>query len=278
VPPRADDARSTVEAFSGEAPRRPVSGTARRPAERGYFVSTGGAGPGDALVQVGLAPVEGAAVLAVEAETDLGDLPAGLLEAAVNALDDPGLSVVEPALVAAELGATAMHDPTEGGMAAGLHEMSLVADVALGIDTRSVLWFEPGLAVSLGNAAPAAAAPPEFRPSRCGSPRRRGRGLIVEVPQSLTRPVREGPRRRHLRQTRERLTPDGRCRGRDARRSGSASGGAGPRRCVARPRSKTASRSSRTTETRPGPPSSGIVGSVSPAAPPAETTTATETQ
>jgi hypothetical protein len=30
-------------------------------------------------------------------------------------------------------------------------------------DTRSVLWFEPGLAVSLGNAAPAAAAPPEVR-------------------------------------------------------------------------------------------------------------------
>jgi hydrogenase maturation factor len=71
--------------------------------EQGHFVSTGGAGPGDVLVQVGLVPVEGAAVLAVEAETDLGDLPAALLEAAVNAVDDPGLSVVEPALLAAEL-------------------------------------------------------------------------------------------------------------------------------------------------------------------------------
>jgi hydrogenase expression/formation protein HypE len=115
--------------------------------EQGHFVSTGGARPGDALVQVGLAPVEGAAVLAVEAEAALGELPAGLLEAAVNAADDPGLSVVEPALLAAELGATAMHDPTEGGMAAGLHEMAVASDVALSIDTRSVLWFEPGLAV-----------------------------------------------------------------------------------------------------------------------------------
>jgi hydrogenase expression/formation protein HypE len=115
--------------------------------EQGHFVSTGGAGPGDVLVQVGLAPVEGAAVLAVEAETDFGDLPAGLLEATVNAVDDPGLSVVEPALLAAELGATAMHDPTEGGLSAGLHEMAVAADVALSIDTGSVLWFEPGLAV-----------------------------------------------------------------------------------------------------------------------------------
>lgn len=115
--------------------------------ERDYFVSTGGAGPGDVLVQVGLVPVEGAAVLAIAAETDLGDLPAGLLEAALNAVNDPGFSVVEPALLAAELGATAMHDPTEGGMTAGLHEMAVAAEVALSVDTESVLWFEPGLAV-----------------------------------------------------------------------------------------------------------------------------------
>ncbi|HEX6220899.1 MAG TPA: AIR synthase-related protein [Acidimicrobiia bacterium] len=131
-----------------EAVRQPVLvGQMMGISERGYFVSTGGAGPGDALVQVGLVPVEGAAVLAVEAEADLGDLPAGLLEAAVNAVDDPGLSVVEPALLAAELGATAMHDPTEGGISAGLHEMSVAADVSLSVDTGSVLWFEPGLAV-----------------------------------------------------------------------------------------------------------------------------------
>jgi hydrogenase maturation factor len=115
--------------------------------EQGRFVSTGGAKPGDALVQVGLAPVEGAAVLAVEAAGDLGDLPAGLMEAAVNAVDDPGLSVVEPALLAAELGATSMHDPTEGGIAAGLHEMAVAAGVSLSVDTGLVLWFGPGLAV-----------------------------------------------------------------------------------------------------------------------------------
>ena len=115
--------------------------------EQGHFVSTRGAKPGDVLVQVGLAPVEGAAVLAVEAEAALGAVSARSLEAAANAADAPGLSVVEPALLAAELGATAMHDPTEGGMAAGLHEMSQAAGVALSIDTRPILWYEPGLAV-----------------------------------------------------------------------------------------------------------------------------------
>ena len=115
--------------------------------EQGHFVSTRGAKPGDVLVQVGRVPVEGTAVLAVEAEAALGSLPARLLEAAANAADAPGLSVVEPALLAAELGATAMHDPTEGGMAAGLHETGQAAGVGLTIDTRSILWFEPGLAV-----------------------------------------------------------------------------------------------------------------------------------
>ncbi|MFP3883032.1 MAG: AIR synthase-related protein [Actinomycetota bacterium] len=115
--------------------------------EQGHFVSTGGAKPGDVLVQVGPAPVEGAAVLAVEAEATHGTLSGQSLDAAANAANAPGLSVVEPALLAAELGATAMHDPTEGGMAAGLHEIARAAGVALSIDTRSMLWFEPGLAV-----------------------------------------------------------------------------------------------------------------------------------
>jgi hydrogenase expression/formation protein HypE len=99
------------------------------------------------VVQVGRVPVEGAAVLAVEAEAALGAVSARSLEAAADAADAPGLSVVEPALLAVELGATAMHAPTEGGIASGLHEMGQAAGVALSIDTRSILWFEPGLAV-----------------------------------------------------------------------------------------------------------------------------------
>ena len=63
------------------------------------------------------------------------------------ALDSPGISVVDAALLAADLGATAMHDPTEGGLAAGLHEMAAASKVRLRVDRDHVLWWEPALDV-----------------------------------------------------------------------------------------------------------------------------------
>jgi hydrogenase maturation factor len=116
-------------------------------AEAGRFVATGGVVPGNVVVQVGPAPVEGAAVLAQEAAGRLGGMDTAMLAAADAAFDRPGISVVEPALLAARLGATALHDPTEGGLAAGLHELADASGVRIRIDRRAVLWFEPGLAV-----------------------------------------------------------------------------------------------------------------------------------
>jgi hydrogenase maturation factor len=113
----------------------------------GAFVRTGGVRPGDAVVQVGPAPVEGAAVLACEAAERLGSVAPDVLAAARNATERPGLSVVAAALRAAELGAVALHDPTEGGLACGLHEMAEASGVRLEVDAEKVLWFEPGLAL-----------------------------------------------------------------------------------------------------------------------------------
>lgn len=113
----------------------------------GRFVTTGGARAGDVVVQVGLAPVEGAAVLAVEAADRLTALDPDVVEAARKGTTDPGISVVAAALAAASSGATALHDPTEGGLASGLHEVARAAGVRLRIDTEKVQWFEPGLRV-----------------------------------------------------------------------------------------------------------------------------------
>jgi hydrogenase expression/formation protein HypE len=115
--------------------------------ESGRVVATGGARPGDVVVQVGPAPVEGAAVLAREAADGLATLDPLVLRAAREAVERPGISVVEPALLAARLGATALHDPTEGGIAAGLHELARASGVRIGVDRDAVLWFEPGLAI-----------------------------------------------------------------------------------------------------------------------------------
>ena len=109
-------------------------------------VPTGGLRPGDAVVQVGPAPVEGAAVLAeiLPAER-LAMVSARVTDAAGAALDTPGISVVEPALAAARAGASALHDPTEGGLSAGLHEMADASGVAIVLEPERILWFEPGV-------------------------------------------------------------------------------------------------------------------------------------
>jgi len=115
--------------------------------DRTRIVSTAGARPSDIVVQIGVAPIEAAAVLAVEAADRLGRLDRGIIRAAAAALDDPGVSVVEAALAAADLGATALHDPTEGGLAGGLHELAVAAGVAVRVVRSQVLWFEPGVAI-----------------------------------------------------------------------------------------------------------------------------------
>lgn len=116
-------------------------------AEAGRVVATGGLAPGDVVLQVRPAPIEGAAVLAREAGPRLAGVDPALLRAAQGALEDPGISVVEPALLACQLRVKALHDPTEGGLAMGLLEMAVAAGVRIRVDRRAVLWFPPGLAV-----------------------------------------------------------------------------------------------------------------------------------
>jgi hydrogenase expression/formation protein HypE len=115
--------------------------------ERGRIVTTAGCAPGDVLLQVRPALIEGAAVLAGEAADRLGEVDVGVLAEAQVALQHPGISLVDAALLASGLGAKALHDPTEGGLVGGLYEMAVAASVRIRIDRNAVLWFEPGLAV-----------------------------------------------------------------------------------------------------------------------------------
>ena len=146
-------------------------------AEDGRIIATGGARPGDRIVQAGPAPVEGAALLARGARERLGTLAPRIRARAARGLEDPGISVVRAALLAARLGATALHDPTEGGMAAGLVELAAASGLALTVDAEAVLWFEPGLAVcealgadpwcTLASGALLAAFPPDLAEAAC---------------------------------------------------------------------------------------------------------------
>ncbi|NKB58756.1 MAG: hypothetical protein GKS00_20700 [Alphaproteobacteria bacterium] len=115
--------------------------------EDGTFVRTGGVRASDVVLQIGSAPVEGAAVLANEMGDVMRDVAPNVLAAAKAAIRDPGISVVAPALRAATLGATAMHDPTEGGLSAGLHEMAEASGLALQVHRSAALWYAPGIAL-----------------------------------------------------------------------------------------------------------------------------------
>jgi hydrogenase expression/formation protein HypE len=98
------------------------------------FVPTGGAEPGDAVVLTKAAGIEGTAVLAADFGDELGVDP-DLRERAERFLAE--ISVVPEARVVREH-ATAMHDPTEGGVAAGLLEVARASGVRLEVDRDAV--------------------------------------------------------------------------------------------------------------------------------------------
>ncbi len=89
---------------------------------------------GDIVLLTQGVAIEGTAILAREKSARLRSHVAdGLLARAARFLVEPGISVVRAALAAAATGEAvhAMHDPTEGGLAAGLSE--LVAPAGLGL-------------------------------------------------------------------------------------------------------------------------------------------------
>lgn len=107
---------------------------------RERLVTPRGATPGDRLLLTKGVPIEATAILAREFPERLAPTlsPAELNEAA-GYLHDPGISVLRDAQVALSAGeVTAMHDPTEGGLAAALWELAEAANCTLVADPAAV--------------------------------------------------------------------------------------------------------------------------------------------
>jgi hydrogenase expression/formation protein HypE len=113
----------------------------------GRFLPTGGVTPGDVIVQAGEAPIEAAAILAGLPDPRLAQLGSEGVKQARAALVTPGISVVEAALLATEIGATALHDPTESGLSGGLYELAEASGVRIVLKQEAPLWFEAGCVV-----------------------------------------------------------------------------------------------------------------------------------
>jgi hydrogenase expression/formation protein HypE len=109
-------------------------------ATRHQLISTADTRPGDVLVMAGAAGIEGSAILAGERGPQIARAlgEAARLEAERLAIE-PGTSVTRPARIAAALGAHAMHDPTEGGIGAAIHEMAYAAGLRVTVHLERVL-------------------------------------------------------------------------------------------------------------------------------------------
>ena len=104
-------------------------------------VFTSGAKPGDSIVLTKGLAIEGTAILAREASEDLrqAGVDPHLIEEAKQFLFSPGISVVKDAIVASDaVKVRSMHDPTEGGLAAGLLEIAQAASVGLIVEAERI--------------------------------------------------------------------------------------------------------------------------------------------
>lgn len=88
------------------------------------FIQPSGMKPGDAVLLSKRIPIEAVAVIASERGGQLG-IGDDALARAKALVRDPGISIVREAALARDSGfASAMHDPTEGGLATGLRELA----------------------------------------------------------------------------------------------------------------------------------------------------------
>lgn len=107
---------------------------------RDDLVTPEGAQVGDAVLLTKGVPIEATAILAREFPHRLANVlsPAELAQAA-DFLTEPGIGVLADAQTAVQAGrVTAMHDPTEGGLAAALWELAQAAGRRLAVDVTAV--------------------------------------------------------------------------------------------------------------------------------------------
>lgn len=101
------------------------------------FISTGGASPGDVLVLTKGAAIEATAILSSDFADDLreGGVDESTIETALTYFED--ISVMDDARLLRS-DASAMHDPTEGGIVAALVEMANASTVELTVDETAI--------------------------------------------------------------------------------------------------------------------------------------------
>jgi hydrogenase expression/formation protein HypE len=107
-------------------------------AEKEHYVTTRGAEPGNVLILTKSVGMEGTAILAADRHAQLsGELEESALKKAEDFFKN--ISVVKEALLVFQTGhVTAMHDPTEGGVAGGIHELADASRVGFKVHEEKI--------------------------------------------------------------------------------------------------------------------------------------------
>ncbi len=119
-----------------------VTGCSVGVAENGKYVASGGAKIGNKIILTKGTGIEGTAILASDRRQELLEVFAeNFVKRAEKFFEK--ISVVNDALVAFKTGGvSAMHDPTEGGVAGGLHELADAAHVGCLVFEEKILISE----------------------------------------------------------------------------------------------------------------------------------------
>ncbi|MBQ4347524.1 MAG: AIR synthase family protein [Firmicutes bacterium] len=114
-----------------DAVTRPViSGAVIGKTRKGKHIPAGGAKPGDCVIMTKWAALEGSAIIASEKQEKLnGKVAPEIIKKAQTFTDM--ISVLPESKIGFELGATAMHDTTEGGVLGALWELAEAAGLGL---------------------------------------------------------------------------------------------------------------------------------------------------
>jgi len=109
--------------------------------EKEKLVLTSGAEPGDTLILTKGIFIEGTAIIGREKENDLiaKGLNSEFIEKCKNYLYNPGIGVFQDALLSNKyFRINSFHDPTEGGLACGIAEMTIASNTGILIEREKI--------------------------------------------------------------------------------------------------------------------------------------------
>lgn len=124
-----------------DLPRPIINTTLLAEIDKSKIILPNMAKQGDKVIMTKGIPIEGTALLAREFPERLAKhLTADEISRAQNMLFDPGIGVLQDAQIAVTSGSvTAMHDPTEGGIATALWELASATRHSIEVDVESII-------------------------------------------------------------------------------------------------------------------------------------------